>query len=126
MKTIGEFLKLVINTDILEGKLLIEEWRDSCSDEEWEQGERQILTNQTVLLLRTQISSLFAHRMADVCTDALYKSVLTEHQDFIAEYDAKAAQQGFVITEERPSITATEVMVKAGLVEVKDGTVCLR
>lgn len=120
--TIGEFFNQIYQTDNTHAQLLIDDWREHLSPEAWKQGEDLPITREGILHIRNTISSLFARRLAGICTEALYDRVQRAHVSFIMEFDEKARLHGFLITEKRACVTVTEVMREAGLIQVtKDG-----
>ena len=120
--TIGEFFQLIYNTKVMEAQMPMDEWRENVPAEQWKEGEDLPITREGILHIRNTISSLFAERLAGICTDALYDRVQRAHTAFIMEFDAKAEQHGFRITEKRQCVTVTETMREAGLIQVtKDG-----
>ena len=125
MNTIGEFLALVCNTENRHAKMLIEYWKEQVSPEEWESCEKLPLSMKTILNMRDQISILFRDRLAGICIDALYDRVQRAHTTFIFEYDEKARQQGFAITEKRACISFTEAFREAGVIRVTGDGVSL-
>ena len=119
---ISEFFNLIYNTEVMEAQMLMDEWRENVPAEQWKEGEDLPITREGILHIMNTISSLFARRLRGICTDALYDIVQKAHTAFILEFDEKAYQQGFLITEKRQCVTVTEAMREAGLIQVtKEG-----
>ena len=125
MNTVGEFFSLIYATENTNAKALIDDWKEQVSLEAWRSGEKLPLSMETILNLRDQISALFRDRLAGICTDALYDRVQKAHTSFIFEFDEKARQQGFLITEKRACVSFTEAFREAGLVQVTSDSVSL-
>ena len=122
---IGEFFNLIYNTEVMEAQLLMDEWRENVPAEQWKEGEDLPITREGILHIRNTISALFAERLMGICTEPLYDRIQKAHVAFILEFDEKARQQGFLITEKRACITATEAMRDAGLIQVTTDGVSL-
>jgi len=126
LKTMEEFLTLVSQTEIKEAEILIEDWKRGVGGEpDFIESGKSPITTKGILCLRGIISGFFAERLIGIYTEALYARISRAHGDFIAEFDEKARQQGFLITEPRCCISATEAMKEAGIINVTDGKVHL-
>lgn len=122
----GEFLDLISQTEIMEARLLIEEWKiEVCAEPDFIESGKSSITMEGILWLRGIISYFFAERLIGICTNALYARVSRAHADFIVEFDEKARLQGFLITKPRACISATEAMKEAGIINVAGGKVHL-
>lgn len=116
MKNMGEFIEL---TRVIEkhAEILIDDWKTE-NPEYFKSLCDQPVTIENILELRNWVSGLFAERLAHICTEALYDRFQKAHVEFIAKFDEKASEKGFLITQKRKCVTFTELMRDAGLIQV--------
>lgn len=120
MKTCGEFFRIISETNNHHAKSLLDYWQENVPKDEWGAACALPLDYDHILALRDQISALFAWRIRGICTEAMYKRVTEAHVEFVEEFQRKAGELGFIITEKRKCVSFVEFGRDQGIIQVTD------
>jgi len=124
---IGEFIELLRQTEIIESKLWLEELQAKFTEDIWDQLINLPLDRTNLIRFAKHIAVIIQLRIVSIGTQDLYDETLKTGHAFLQKIHSLAQKQGIEIelTEIDVSLSMTEMMVAAGMVEVKNGMVNL-
>ncbi|MEX1997515.1 MAG: hypothetical protein WEA04_02445 [Candidatus Andersenbacteria bacterium] len=113
-KTFGDFFDAVRETEIVEGQIWMDEYRDLLDEARWQKTRQMQLTDELVTCFAQNMVVMFGQRMLSICTHELYVSTGKRGHAFLTEVRNAAQRFGVDVSQviDVP-ITPTEAVARA-------------
>ena len=120
LKTYGEFIAAVEETQCIYAQTFLEEWKALATEEKWQKIRPMPLTKELVLAFAEDMANYFRETISSTCGEELYAEEKESGHAFLREICTKAVALGIDVKIEEIDtfLTMTDLLIAKGYAKV--------